>query len=36
MIANGNSVTYVVQTLGISEVLIYNRDGRPLEAVQYK
>ncbi|GAB3973313.1 hypothetical protein GCM10028806_26890 [Spirosoma terrae] len=36
MIANGKSVIYVAQTLGISEVLIYNRDGRPLEAVQYK
>ena len=32
MIANGQSVAYVAQALGISEALIYNRDGGPLEA----
>ena len=32
MIANGQSVPYVSHALGISEALIYNRDGGPLEA----
>ncbi|GAB3284844.1 hypothetical protein GCM10027347_61880 [Larkinella harenae] len=31
MIANGQSVTYVAQALGISEALIYNRAGGPVE-----
>lgn len=31
MITNGQSVAYVSQALGISEALIYNRDGGPLE-----
>ncbi len=32
MITNGQSVPYIAQALGISEGLIYNRDGGPLEA----
>jgi transposase-like protein len=32
MIANGQSVAYVAQALGLSEALVYNRDGGPLEA----
>jgi hypothetical protein len=31
MITNGQSVAYVAQALGISEALISNRDGGPLE-----
>ena len=36
MIANGQGVAYVAQALGISEALIYNRDGGPLETTAQK
>ncbi|GAB3960292.1 hypothetical protein GCM10028805_57630 [Spirosoma harenae] len=36
MIANGQSVPYVAQALGISEALIYNRDGGPLETAKQR
>jgi transposase-like protein len=36
MIDNGQSVPYVAQALGISEALIYNRDGGPLETTEQR
>lgn len=36
IVANGLSVDYIAQTLGINKALIYNRDVGPLETTSEK